>query len=129
MRGAQVGRKITAERSPGVSNYHETLKKNQVATKKFLNWVSSKDIFNQWFVSQQGYTCGPTKMWEDNPVWNVDPIMAPLKKIPVTGRPTGYAGPPNRKAAEAQTKYIVVDMYAKAIQGMDAGESVKIYGV
>jgi ABC-type glycerol-3-phosphate transport system substrate-binding protein len=99
--------------------------KNQDAAKKFIRWVSSKDIFNQWFVSQQGYTCGPTKMWEDHPVWNIDPIMAPFKKIPVTGRLLGYAGPPNQKAAEVQTKYIIVDMYAKAIQGMDAGASVK----
>ena len=30
----------------------------------------------------------------------------------------GYAGPPNRKAAEVISKYIIVDMYAKAIQGM-----------
>jgi ABC-type glycerol-3-phosphate transport system substrate-binding protein len=99
--------------------------KNQDAAKKFIRWVSSKDIFNQWFVSQQGYTCGPTKMWEDHPVWNIDPIMAPFKKVPVTGRLLGFAGPPNQKAAEVQTKYIIVDMYAKAIQGMDAGASVK----
>jgi multiple sugar transport system substrate-binding protein len=99
--------------------------KNQDAAKKFIRWVSSKDIFNQWFVSQQGYTCGPTKIWEDHPVWNVDPVMAPFKKVPVTGRLLGYAGPPNQKAAEVQTKYIIVDMYAKAIQGMDAGASVK----
>jgi ABC-type glycerol-3-phosphate transport system substrate-binding protein len=99
--------------------------KNQDAAKKFIRWVSSKGIFNQWFVSQQGYTCGPTKMWEDHPVWNIDPIMAPFKKVPVTGRLLGYAGPPNQKAAEVQTKYIIIDMYAKAIQGMDAGASVK----
>ena len=99
--------------------------KNQDAAKKFIRWVSSKDIFNQWFVSQQGYTCGPTKIWEDHPVWNIDPIMAPFKKVPVTGRLIGYAGPPNQKAAEVQTKYIIIDMYAKAIQGMDAAASVK----
>ena len=49
--------------------------KNQAAAKKFITWISSKDIFNQWFVSQQGYTCGPTKVWEDHPVWKLDPIM------------------------------------------------------
>jgi len=99
--------------------------KNQAATKQFLRWISSKEIFDKWFVSQQGYTAGPTKMWEDHPVWNVDPILAPFKLIPVTGRLTGYAGPPNQKAAEAQTKYIIVDMYAKAIQGMAPGDAVK----
>jgi ABC-type glycerol-3-phosphate transport system substrate-binding protein len=110
--------------------------KNQAAAKQFLRWISSKDIFDKWFVSQQGYTAGPTKVWEDHPVWNVDPILAPFKQIPVTGRLAGYAGPPNQKAAEVTTKYIIVDMYAKAIQGMEPadavkwahGELVKIYG-
>src|SRR6478752_3176148 len=94
--------------------------KNQAAAKKFMVWMASKDIFDQWFTSQQGYTAGATKMWEDHPVWNLDPVLAPFKKIPVTGRLLGYAGPPNQKAAEVQTKYIIVDMYAKAIQGMKA---------
>jgi multiple sugar transport system substrate-binding protein len=51
--------------------------------------------------------------------------MAPFKKVPETGRLVGYAGKPNQKAAEVQTKYIVVDMYAKAIQGMSAEEAAK----
>ena len=65
-------------------------------------------------------------MWEDHPVWNVDPIMAPFRLIPRTGRLLGYAGLPNQKSAEVLTKYIITDMYAKAIQGMDAAESVKV---
>ena len=52
-------------------------------------------------------------------------MLAPFKKIPTTGRLVGYAGPPNQKAAEVRTKYIIVDMYAKAIQGMSAEDSVK----
>ena len=100
--------------------------KNQDAAKKFLRWVGSKEIFDKWFVSQQGYTCGPSKMWEDHPVWNADPILAPFKTIPRTGRLLGYAGPPDQQAAEVLTKYLITDMYARAIQGMDAAESVKV---
>jgi multiple sugar transport system substrate-binding protein len=99
--------------------------KNQDTAKKFMAWMASKEVFDKWFVSQQGYTAGATKMWEDHPVWNLDPVLAPFKKIPVTGRLLGYAGPPNQKAAEVQTKYIIVDMYAKAIQGMPADEAAK----
>jgi ABC-type glycerol-3-phosphate transport system substrate-binding protein len=99
--------------------------KNQNPAKDFMRWVHSKEIFEQWFTSQQGYTAGATKIWENDPVWNADPVLAPFKKIPVTGRLMGYAGPPGAKAAEVQTKYIVVDMYAKAIQGMDPAEAVK----
>ena len=32
---------------------------------------------------------------------------------------------PDRKAAEVVTKYIIVDMYAKAIQGMAADDAVR----
>jgi ABC-type glycerol-3-phosphate transport system substrate-binding protein len=99
--------------------------KNQDAAKKFLAWAHSKSVFQGWFNTQQGYTAGATKAWEDDPIWNLDPVMAPFKKIPVTGRLVGYAGPPNQKAAEVQTKYIIIDMYAKAIQGMKPEDSVK----
>ena len=51
-------------------------------------------------------------------------------------RVLGYAGPPSAKATEAYTKYVVVDMFAKGVQGMKAedavtwaaGELKKIYG-
>jgi len=50
--------------------------KNQAAAKQFLRWVSSKEIFDKWFVSQQGYTAGPTKVWENHHMWSVDPVLA-----------------------------------------------------
>jgi multiple sugar transport system substrate-binding protein len=37
----------------------------------------------------------------------------------------GYAGPPNAKASEVYSKYIITDMYAKAAQGMKAEDAVK----
>src|SRR5438045_5764699 len=73
---------------------------NQAAAKQFLRWISSKEIFDKCFTSQQGYTSGPTKIWENHPVWSVDPVLAPFKQIPVTGRMAGYAGSPSQKAAE-----------------------------
>jgi multiple sugar transport system substrate-binding protein len=99
--------------------------KNQDAAKKFLTWVHSKSVFEEWFTSQQGYADGATKAWEDDPVWNLDPVMTPFKNLPAQGRLVGYAGPPNQKAAEVVTKYIIVDMYAKAIQGLPAEDAVK----
>ena len=43
----------------------------------------------------------------------------------ISTRYAGHAGPSNRAAAEAVTKYVVTDMYAKAIQGMAPEEAVK----
>jgi len=99
--------------------------KNQKAAKDFLRWVHSKPVFEQWFTSQQGYTDGATKYWEEDPVWNVDSVLLPFRELPNVGRLVGYAGPPGRAAAEAVTKYIIVDMYAKAVQGTPAEDAVK----
>jgi ABC-type glycerol-3-phosphate transport system substrate-binding protein len=99
--------------------------KNQKPAKDFLRWVSSKPIFEQWFTSQQGYSNGPTLYWEEDKVWGADPVLLPFKDVPRAGRLAGYAGPPSRASAEAITKYIIVDMYAKAVQGMQAEDAVK----
>jgi len=111
--------------------------KNQKPAKEFLRWVSSKPVFGTWFTSQQGFCTGPTKDWEKDPMWEDDPIMLPFKDVgQISTRYAGHAGPSNRAAAEAVTKYIITDMYAKAIQGMAPegsvkwahSELVKIYG-
>ena len=99
--------------------------KNQKAAKDFLRWIHSKPVYAEWFASQQGYSCGATKEWEKDKVWDVDPVLLPFRDLPPFGRLAGYAGPPNRKAAEVVTKYIITDMYAKAIQGMAAEDAAK----
>jgi len=85
----------------GTSIYLEAKKKpdtyKTAAAKQFLRWISSKEIFDKWFVSQQGYTSGPTKVWENHHVWSVDPVLAPFKQIPVTGRMAAMPDHPPRK--------------------------------
>ena len=99
--------------------------KNQKPAKDFLRWMHSKPVFEEWFMSQQGYTCGATHVWETHKVWDIDPVLKPFHDLPRTGRLAGYAGPPDRKSAEVVSKYIVVDMYAKAIQGMAPEDSAR----
>ena len=99
--------------------------KNQKAAKDFLRWMTSKDIYQKWFNSQQGYSVGATTIWENDPLWNKDPVMLPFKAAARAGQFPGYAGPADRKAAEGLSKYLITDMYAKAVQGMAAEEAVK----
>jgi len=68
---------------------------------------------------------GVARDWEKHALWNDDPVMLPFRAIPLTGRLVGHAGPPSRAAAETVTKYIIVDMYAKVVQGMPAEDAVK----
>jgi multiple sugar transport system substrate-binding protein len=51
--------------------------------------------------------------------------MLPFRSAARTGRFAGHAGPSGRKAAEVVTKYILTDMYAKAVQGMPPEDAVK----
>ena len=99
--------------------------KNQKAAKEFLTWIHDPKNYERWFVSQKGYSTPPAAMWEKHKMWDEDPVMAPFKIAARLGLSPGYAGPPNRKAAEALTKYIITDMYAKAVQGSTPQEAVK----
>jgi multiple sugar transport system substrate-binding protein len=107
------------------SNMVMKYSKNLKATKDFVRWIGSKDVFEQWFISQKGFSVGPTTDWEKHKLWNEDPVMLPFRSAARTGRFAGHAGPSTQKAGEVVTKYIVTDMYAKAVQGMPAEEAVK----
>ncbi len=108
-----------------MSNMLMGYSKNQKAAKEFIRWMTSKEIYQKWFDSQQGYSVGATTIWEKDPLWDKDPVMLPFRAAARAGRFPGYAGPADRKAAEGVSKYLITDMYAKAVQGMPAEEAVK----
>ena len=99
--------------------------KQQDAAKKFLAWVTSKPVYQAWFNSQGGYSVGATTVWEQDPIWSKDPVMAPFRTVARGAQFPAMPGPPDRRAAEALSKYIIIDMYAKAVQGMAPEEAVK----
>ena len=99
--------------------------KNQKLAKDFLKWWYGKPQMEAWFTSQKGFAQGLTKVWESHAMWQQDPVMLPFKDAASKLRLFGYAGPANAKASEVYSKYIITDMYAKAIQGMAPEESVK----
>jgi multiple sugar transport system substrate-binding protein len=108
-----------------MSNMLMRYSQNQKPAKEFLKWITSKEVYRKWFESQQGYSVGSTTTWEEDPLWKKDPVMLPFRSAARAGRFPGYAGPADQKAAEVLSKYIIVDMYAKAIQGTPAEEAVK----
>ena len=82
-------------------------------------------MYEKWFISQKGFASPPTTDWEKHKVWDEDPVMTPYKVVGRLARAPGYAGRSDSKAAEALSKYIITDMYAKAVQGMAPEEAVK----
>ena len=58
----------------------------------------------------------------------VDDAMKIYRTAAGASRMIGVAGPPSAKATEAYSKYVLTDMYAKAVQGMKAEDAVKWAG-
>jgi multiple sugar transport system substrate-binding protein len=109
---------------------------NQKAAIDFLRWFHTSANFENWFEVQKGFVSGPTLKWEQHKVWAEDPVMLPFRDAARNARVAGHPGPSNQKAAEVLNKYIVVDMYAKSVEGMAPeaaaawaeSELKKIYG-
>ena len=99
--------------------------KNVPAAKAFLKWWFEDKQFGDWWRCQEGYMLQPVKKYYNDPIWLKDPKMLPFREQPKYGLNLGYAGPPNEKAAMAWSKYIVVDTFAKAVQGGDAKQAIE----
>jgi multiple sugar transport system substrate-binding protein len=107
---------------------HSVMKysKNQKLAKDFLRWLHENNNYGKWFEINEGYTVGATKAWEENPMWaKVDKPLQVFRAAARQTRMLGYPGPASAKATEAYTKYIIVDMFAKAVQGTKAEDAVK----
>jgi multiple sugar transport system substrate-binding protein len=92
--------------------------KNAKPAREFLRWAHRKENYEKWFTVQKGFAVGTTRDWENHAMWNTDPVMLPFKSAPrLQSRAMGYAGPPDKRAAEVWNKYIVTVMYAQAASG------------
>jgi multiple sugar transport system substrate-binding protein len=119
--------------SHGVMKYT----KNAKLAKDFLKWFHGAGPYGRWFEVAEGFSIGATRQWERHALWNtIDEPMKGFRTAPDNSRVIGFAGPPSAKATEVYSKYIIVDMFAKGVQGMKAedavkwaaGELTKIYG-
>jgi multiple sugar transport system substrate-binding protein len=100
--------------------------KNKEAAKEFIKYLMDYNNYVEWLKAGQGFSTAPTKAFGKDALWGeLDPQVEPFKDIVKYGRHFGYAGPASRKAAEAGSKYIIVDMFAKAVQGTPPKEAIK----
>jgi multiple sugar transport system substrate-binding protein len=82
-----------------------------------------------------GFTSPPVKSFANDPMWDKDPKMKLLNDVSYYKWP-GWPGPPTAAASEAQTSFVLVDMFAKAMTGSTPqqaiswaeGELKRIYG-
>jgi len=102
------------------SDYWGVMKysKNQDAAKAFLRWAMSDPVWMPWFELNGSYVSGVGPKQNNNPLWDkFPPVTQVFKKAPEVARPLGFPGPADQKVSLVQSKYIIVDMFAKAVQG------------
>jgi multiple sugar transport system substrate-binding protein len=100
--------------------------KNPKLAKDFLKWFHGAGPYGKWFEVAEGFSIGATKQWERHPLWNtIDEPMKGFKTAADNSRVIGFAGPPSAKATEVYSKYVIIDMFAKGVQGMKAEDAVK----
>ena len=108
--------------SHAVPNYS----KNQKAAKDFLKWVHSKAGLREVVRLAEGLRhAADAGVGEAQGVGRGSGHDALQGRGPARRARPAIAGPSDAKAAEALSKYIITDMYAKAVQGMAAEEAVK----
>ncbi len=100
--------------------------KNQAAAKEFVKYFYSDAVFLKWLQAQQGYQVAPTKTkFLDDPMYTSDPKLKAYLDNAKFGRFPGFAAPPGPAPARSMSDYIIVDMYAKAVQNGNAKQAVQ----
>jgi multiple sugar transport system substrate-binding protein len=110
---------------PTLSSAVMKYSKNQKLAKEFIRYYMAKAQYEKWFDVMDTFAVPPTKAWYDSPVWVRDRKNIVFRDVIKDSLWTGYAGPPSRRASEALAKYIIVDMFVKAIQGASPEEALK----
>jgi multiple sugar transport system substrate-binding protein len=99
---------------------------NKEAAKDLIRYLMTYKNFAEWLRAGQGFSTGATKIFAKDQLWSeIEPQLEPFKDIVKYGRHFGWAGPASRQAAEVWSKYIIVDMYAKAVQGTPPKDAVQ----
>jgi multiple sugar transport system substrate-binding protein len=110
---------------------------NTEAAVEFLEYFYTPEVFIPWLEAQGGYIIPMAPGYADLEIYTGNPSLAPYPAVSDYSRNKGYAGPANQKAAEANARYVIVNMFAQAIQSGDAAGAVqqaetqlqRIYGV
>jgi multiple sugar transport system substrate-binding protein len=98
---------------------------NTEAAVEFLEYFYTPEVFIPWLEAQGGYIIPMAPGYADLELYTGNPSLAPYPAVSDYSRNKGYAGPANQKAAEANARYVIVNMFAQAIQSGDAAGAVQ----
>jgi multiple sugar transport system substrate-binding protein len=99
--------------------------KAQTAAKNYVRFCIKRENLDKLITVNDGYINGPTPEWEDHPLWKKDPALAAFAHAPASSVTYGWPGPNDRRASEATSKYILVDLFARVVKGDSIDASIK----
>lgn len=99
---------------------------NPEGQRAFLKAWYDRAFLLPWTKTGQSYFIPTFAGLDNEDVWPDDPKLKIFRELNKLNRLAGHAGPPSQAAAEAVSKYLLVDMFAKACTGqMKPAEAVK----
>jgi len=90
--------------------------------KAMLLALMEKDQYQKWTMIAAGYNAGPFDAFHGDPVFSGDPKLKAFQDVVAPGKWPGWPAMPSKKTAQAQTQYIVADMFAKALANAGTGD-------
>ena len=88
------------------------------AAKHFLRWLMQPKQVAGWYTSGYMYYAPFLHAYDHSPEWDKEPRFKPDQKVLETGKLVSWPAPADRKAGEVVSKWIVIDMFAKACTGV-----------
>ncbi len=93
--------------------------------KALILYLMDKDNYFKYTKVAGGYNAGPFAAFDNDPVFtapDADPKMKPFQQVVKPGKWPGWPAPPSKQSAQAQTQYVVADMFAKSLQDGGNGD-------
>jgi multiple sugar transport system substrate-binding protein len=84
--------------------------------------LMDKDQYMKWTTIAGGYNAGPFDAFHNDPVFASDPKLKAFQDVVAPGKWPGWPALPSKKTAQAQTQFIVADMFAKALANGGTGD-------
>jgi multiple sugar transport system substrate-binding protein len=91
--------------------------KDPQAAKDFLRWMMDPKQYRPWIASGDMYFAPYLHGFDKVPEWDIEPRVKPFQKVLETGKLTSWPAPANRQHGEVINRWIVIDMFTKAITG------------
>jgi multiple sugar transport system substrate-binding protein len=88
------------------------------AAKQFLRWLMAPKQVGPWYASAQMYHAPFLHAYDKSPEWDKEPRFRPDLRVLETGKLVSWPAPADHKAGEVVSKWVVVDMFAKACTGV-----------